>query len=94
MGTGGLFSPAARLAGGELFDQDIGMFQDPLTTALDAGPTMAALAAPRAGAVPVAACRSGWGDGMYPTWLGHAADGSVVLVMSDFFVLTDPFEGA
>jgi hypothetical protein len=94
MGSGSLFSPDARLPTGELVDQDIGMFDDPLTEALDACPPLwAAVAAPRPGALPVAACRSGWGDGVYPTWLGHAADGSVVLVMSDFLVLTDPFEG-
>ena len=68
------------------------MFDDPLTKAMDAtAPLWVAVAAPRPGALPVAACRAGWGDGAYPTWLGHAADGSVVLVLSDFFVVDDPF---
>jgi Protein of unknown function (DUF4241) len=97
MGTSAIFSPDARDARGHLFDQDIGMFDDPLTKAMDASMearlVQAAMAPPRAdGGLPVAACRAGWGDGMYPTWLGHAADGSVVVVMSDFMVLGDPSE--
>jgi hypothetical protein len=40
---------------------------------------------------PVATFASGWGDGRYPTWFGLAADGSVSVVMADFFVFTDPF---
>lgn len=39
----------------------------------------------------VAVFSTGWGDGHYPTWFGHAADGSVSVVMADFFVFEDPY---
>lgn len=35
----------------------------------------------------VVAFPSGWGDGVYPTWIGRAEDGSVVSVVTDFHVL-------
>lgn len=44
-----------------------------------------------ASGLPMAVFASGWGDGRYPTWFGHAADGSVSVVMADFFVFEDPF---
>ncbi|GLZ80836.1 hypothetical protein Afil01_56430 [Actinorhabdospora filicis] len=34
----------------------------------------------------VAAFPSGWGNGVYPTWVGRAADGRVVSVVTDFHV--------
>ena len=32
---------------------------------------------------------SGWGDGMYGTWLGRAADGSLACFVTDFMVVPD-----
>jgi len=32
---------------------------------------------------------SGWGDGVYPTFLGFAADGSLAALLTDFLVLVD-----
>lgn len=35
----------------------------------------------------VVAFPSGWGDGVYPTWIGRSATGEVVSVVTDFHVL-------
>lgn len=37
--------------------------------------------------VTAAAFRSGIGDGVYDVWLGHAADGEVAMLLTDFGVL-------
>jgi uncharacterized protein DUF4241 len=33
---------------------------------------------------------SGWGDGSYPSFFGFSADGRVCMLLTDFFILTDP----
>lgn len=50
------------------------MLEDPISHALFSGRQAAgaALVAPEADAPPVAVFSSRWGDGLYPTWLGHA----------------------
>jgi len=89
-GTGCLASPLAMADVAEVLNDDEGMLEDPLSEAvesdLDAG-----VLAPRPGALPVAVFSSGWGDGLYPTWLGLAADGSVAVAMVDLLIFTDPF---
>jgi len=89
-GTGALCSPDVVAVLDEVGEEDDGALEDPLNVALDASDVDAACVAPREGALAVAACRSGWGDGSYATWIGHAADGSVSVVMSDFDLLRDP----
>lgn len=74
--------------------EDGGMLDDPISTGLgvnDGAMAGATCIPPSEGALAVAAFHSGWGDGVYPTWLGHAADGSVSVVMTDFLVATDPW---
>lgn len=63
----------------------------PSTAGADTGPGVdAGVAAPKPGSLPIALFRSGWGDGVHPTWLGLAADGSVAVAMVDLMVLSDP----
>ncbi|MDN3025096.1 DUF4241 domain-containing protein [Streptomyces sp. S.PB5] len=38
----------------------------------------------------LAAFTSGWGDGLYPTWVGRTATGEVACFVTDFFVAPDP----
>lgn len=73
---------------------DEGMLQDPISVALFAdgiGTESAVCVEPEEGATPIAVCSSGWGDGAYPTWLGHSADGEIVLAITDFLLTGDPF---
>lgn len=42
-----------------------------------------------AGDGDVVAWNSGWGDGMYPVWIGRAADGSVSCLVSDMLLNID-----
>jgi hypothetical protein len=37
---------------------------------------------------------SGWGDGVYPTFVGYAADGSVTGFVTDFLVVPRPLTTA
>ncbi len=73
-----------------MLDDDEVMFEDPLSEVvesdLDAG-----VLAPKPGALQVAVFSSGWGDGVYPTWLGMAADGSVAVAVVDLLIFTGPF---
>ncbi|GAA2357232.1 hypothetical protein Cme02nite_50810 [Catellatospora methionotrophica] len=32
---------------------------------------------------------SGWGDGIYPTFIGYAAEGKVTSYVTDFLVIPD-----
>ena len=58
--TASLFGPGARLPAGELFDQDIAMFDDPLTKPMDASPDWAVVAAStRPGSATRPTARSG-----------------------------------
>ena len=91
-GTGFFASlPAARVAGRVLFD-DAGMLEDPVSAALFSGAPAAgaALVAPEADAAPIAVFSSGWGDGLYPTWLGLNENGDVAVVVTDFLLTGDP----
>ncbi len=90
-GTGCLASPLAMPDVAEVLDDDEGMLEDPLSVAVFESDLDAGVVAPRPGALPVAVFSSGWGDGVYPTWLGLAADGSVAVAMVDLMVLNDPF---
>lgn len=90
-GTGCFASPAGQQAATSVLMEDAGMLEDPLSTALEQSPLQAVVAAPAPDAPDVAVFTSGWGDGMYPTWFGHAEDGTVVLVMTDFLLAADPF---
>lgn len=92
-GTGCLASPLAMSDVAEVLDDDEGMLEDPLSVMVFESDLDAGVAAPRPGALPVAVFSSGWGDGVYPTWLGLAADGSVAVAvaMVDLMVLNDPF---
>lgn len=91
----GAFADAEALADLErTMREDEGMLEDPISTALhddEDNDTGAVVAAPREGALAVAAFESGWGDGVYPTWIGHAADDSVSVVMTDFLLAGDPW---
>jgi hypothetical protein len=89
-GTGALLSPDAQDALAQAMQEDDGMLEDPLDVAMDASGIDAACVPPAPGALAVAAARSGWGDGSYPTWFGRAEDGSVAVVMTDFLLLLDP----
>ncbi|MFJ5921329.1 DUF4241 domain-containing protein [Kitasatospora sp. NPDC092948] len=74
---------------GELVEQDA----DPVVDAIhDAGHRPATVADPATGHTMVA-FRTGWGDGHYPTWVGHAEDGQVVCFVSEFFVVPQPGRG-
>ena len=56
---------------------------------IDAGPSpIDAITDPATGA-NVIIVSSGWGDGVYPTFVGHAADGSVTAFVTDFLVIPD-----
>lgn len=90
-GTGAFLSPSALPALVEVGHEDGGMLEDPLSVAMAASPIDAALAAPRPDALAVAQCHSGWGDGVYATWVGWDEGGAVSLVMTDFTVVSDPW---
>lgn len=90
-GTGALLSPLALPALVEVGAADGGMLEDPLSVAMSASPIDAVLLPPEPGAPAVAQCSSGWGDGVYATWVGWDALGRVSLVMTDFAVVTDPW---
>lgn len=93
-GTGALFSPLALPALVAVRDEDEGMLEDPLSEALEASPIDAVLLPPRDGALAVAQCTSGWGDGVYATWVGWDDAGGVSIVMTDFAVVNDPWTPA
>lgn len=90
-GTGALLSPSALPALVEVGNEDGGMLEDPLSVAMEESPIEAVLVAPRPGALVVAQCHSGWGDGVYATWVGWDEGGGVSLVMTDFAVVSDPW---
>jgi len=88
-GTACFLSPSALPALIEVLCEDDGRQEDPITGELHPGKYV--LAAPRPGALAVAAFESGWGDGTYPTWFGLAADHSPVVAMIDLMLFADPF---
>jgi hypothetical protein len=88
-GVGSFFSPDVLEALHRVCRADDGMLETPMDKAIEASRIHAGFAAPEPGALPLAVCQSGWGDGTYPTWMGHAADGSVSVVMTDFLVPDD-----
>ncbi|MGG5259103.1 DUF4241 domain-containing protein [Phycicoccus avicenniae] len=93
-GTGSFGSPDAMRVAGRVLAEDEGMLEDPLSQRLfedGIGTRSAAVAAPEPGAEPVAICSSGWGDGVYPTWLGSDASGIVVVAVTDFLLTGDPY---
>src|SRR3954453_7601040 len=87
-GTGCFASPAGAEAAGRVLMADAGMLADPVSAALFSGSpgAGAAVVAPAAGAVPLAVCPSGWGDGSYPTWLGLNDRDEVAVAMTDFLL--------
>ncbi|MFV0426179.1 MAG: DUF4241 domain-containing protein, partial [Beutenbergiaceae bacterium] len=92
----GCFAPAEVMAiVAEVMMADAGALEDPISQMLYSGSgsstEQACIAAPREGALPIAVFSSGWGDGAYATWLGHADDDSVVLALTDFQVALDPW---
>ncbi len=65
-----LGSPGAVAVAHRVTAADAGMLEDAISKAMfadDLGTKFAALVAPEVGAEPVAACSTGWGDGVYPT---------------------------
>ncbi|MEV0715452.1 DUF4241 domain-containing protein [Asanoa sp. NPDC050611] len=61
----------------------------------DAWRELGGLVAPRHAVVGdgrMVAWSSGWGDGSYPTWIGRAADGSVVCFVADMLLFDDDDE--
>lgn len=92
-GTGSFGSPEAMRVAGRVLHADAGMLADPISKALfsdEIGTRSAVLVSPEAGATPVAVCSSGWGDGVYPTWLGVDRAGRVVVAVTDFLLTVDP----
>jgi hypothetical protein len=89
-GAGCFASPAALTAVNEVLSADGGMLTDPISHTLD-GDLESGVVAPRAGALPIAVFHSGWGDGIYPTWFGYAADGSIAVAVTDFELFEDPY---
>lgn len=88
-GTACVASPSAFAVASAVLTADGGMLQDPLSTALFSSKNQAALAAPADGAQPVAILMTGWGDGVYPTWLGMDEEGKVSLAIVDFLLNAD-----
>lgn len=92
-GTGSFGSPDAMRAAGTVLQADAGMLADPMSRALFSdgiGTRSAVLVSPEPGATPVAVCSAGWGDGVYPTWLGVDSAGGVVVAVTDFLLTADP----
>ncbi len=85
-GTACVASPAAFARAAAVLAEDAGMLEDPLSQARFAAEHEAVIAAPAPGTTPVAVFTSGWGDGLYPTWLGLDSDGEVSLVLVDFLL--------
>ena len=84
---------AARVIG-PILAADNGQLEDPVSrvmfTGLPDSPD-AALIEVRAGTPPIAVFRAGWGDGIYPTWLGLDAHGQVAVALLDLLVTNDPY---
>lgn len=92
-GTGSFGNPGSMRVAARVLHDDGGMLEDPVSEALFAdgiGTRSAVLVEPEPGAEPVAACSTGWGDGVYPTWLGLDAAGVVVVAVTDFLLEVDP----
>lgn len=90
-GTGCFASTSAAPTMIRVLSEDEGMLEDPLSQIFESGKSGGAgVRAPEAGAEPVAVFESGWGDGFYPTWLGRNAAGQIVLVLTDFMLISDP----
>ena len=87
-GTAFLGSPASLGALTLIFAEDEGMLEDPISEALEAARPGVLIVQPEDGAPSAAICDSGWGDGMYPTWVGLDTAGEVAIVLVDF-MLTD-----
>lgn len=92
-GTGCFGSPRAASVAGRVLSEDAGMLEDPMSKALFANNPAAgaAVVAPEDGSEPIAIFSSGWGDGVYPTWLGVDSGGEVVVAVTDFLLTGDPF---
>lgn len=92
-GTGSFGSPEAMSVAHRVLGADAGMLLDPVSVALfddGIGTRSAVVVAVAEGAAPIAACSAGWGDGIYPTWLGVDAVGRVVVAVTDFLLTGDP----
>lgn len=82
-GTGAFLDADAAKALDRINDAD--GLDDALTTAR-AG-ALGVLVGDTESGLNVAAFPSGWGNGVYPTWVGRSDDGRVVSVVTDFHVL-------
>jgi hypothetical protein len=82
--------PAAKRIG-PVLEADDGRLQDRLSRTLFGEEEPVGLVVEVVAGMPLAAFPSGWGDGCYPTWLGLDAAGEVVVVVTDFMVVTDPY---
>jgi hypothetical protein len=84
--------PAARVAG-PILAADDGRLEDPVSLVMFSDPLGpdAALVEVEDGAPPLAVFRAGWGDGVYPTWLGLDDHGQVAVVLLDLLVTNDPY---
>ncbi|MGW4383154.1 DUF4241 domain-containing protein [Kitasatospora sp. NPDC004531] len=82
-GTGCFLDAAAVGPIGELVERDDDFVIDAVH---DAAHRPATVTDPVTGHTMVA-FTTGWGDGHYPTWVGHGADGHVVGYVSEFFVI-------
>lgn len=93
-GVGCFASPAAVAELDRVMREDDGMLEDPISRAMEESGTrhrtQAVIAAPSPGALPVAACHSGWGDGVYATWFGLDQQGRAIIALTDFDVIIDP----
>ena len=92
-GSGCFASLSAARVAGRVLAADGGMLEDPISRALSSGAPAAgaAVVATEDGAPTIAVFSSGWGDGMYPTWLGIDERGEVAVAMTDFMLTGDPY---
>lgn len=93
-GVGCFASPSVMAVVEQVTREDDGMLEDPMSTAIfedGRGTRAAAVVVPDPDALPIAVCSAGWGDGLYPTWLGLDDAGNLVTAVTDFMLTDDPF---
>lgn len=93
-GIGSFGGVDAMTVASRVLAADAGRLRDPISTAImndGSSANSAVCAAPEDGAEPIAVCSSGWGDGLYPTWLGRDSTGRVIVAVTDFLLAGDPY---